>query len=1196
MKRILWIASGIVIVFCGIYTIRIVSNWNEVDDATTSTPFAQFAIGHERNVDFDWANTSLQRFTSRERRDQALDWILLSVLSQSGLSTPEIDQATFDMPPARVGYLQPIASFEYGLTRSRSLSRGRVIALVPAADSPSRALDLAQIADEQRKNTGNIPKTLMVFEYHLDPDANGARFKRLDDVDGASLFTEAAGYHHARVSNEQDFIDFLKTTDDLTYVSMNEGYLTLGGRHLGKLSKPITEDDVAALWQSAKELKEARAEVAAFKSKWESMTYRTESEKARLDAEYDAEYAKLSQRLPPERRVEGSGFSLDPTFDYSKLQVLFFGHEAEILAIGGGTPSDMKKVQAGLRKRSSDAMYEYLEQVRTRPEGGGERAADKLRDMIEPYRFQAARYDGALQGTQVGMTLFYTDLLAKLKAIEYWKGEPVEDFRPLTKVRLSPIYEEEIKRFSNTRLWFGTQDRGFQNAGDEVFIGRTATRIYAASASEFTPGKESEPNAESAQFLGWWNNHYDDVARLEPEYERLNQIMKWSLALALLEQKNNESQLGFLGDYKVDHTNWFPNWIQRNPQLKYTDWDNVGFFKSVPEGIRTESLPLLVSRDFYSFGTMHSLKGGVSLAKDDLFVERAALPRNIASNEEGVLRSGLNYKEFSSDAKVLETLDKTSYEFNETGVVSKARDAAKFREADSEVRNQSIGRTTAKSGGDMKIEVKLGETSFGRFETSSKGNLIKVRFREMELDQAHGVAEEISTVLRQNSDPRLVLAGRSDVEYVMALDCDHCYVVKLRGGDHWAKYAPESQPSVSLQDGWDARAAAMESDSPVINIAMLDRNALSVEMRGTNFVHIDPGAGGQPGAMVRLTNRGPPANATTVRMEINGVMTEARSASDGSIYVLKADLPEALQQDGSAFMAAIEDAANPNQKIAHALEQNRPDQVLNDILKDPFAAKTQMDEFGRTALADADHALAEGDFNLAKQKLDGFETLKGRSPDTVARLGIADVHERPDVAVSEIREALRSPGPVNDGIFDTINTLLGRPLADIDRVNLERMAAMYDMRRVQLAHGIRGEIIPDIRNGFVDFHVRLSESMSTPPVASTGPVDSGAPFYVLDNGTLANLDPATQVRMIFDPSAARELGETVRLPRWDLGHFQPREIETADGHRWLRVGRTQGPSGIYRTVQAVGNNNCNGDPTSDACQGDPYLVTPRNSG
>ena len=82
---------------------------------------------------------------------------------------------------------------------------------------------------------------------------------------------------------------------------------------------------------------------------------------------------------------------------------------------------------------------------------------------------------------------------------------------------------------------------------DALLFGRNATRVYAASSNPLAPGQESEPNAASAAFLAWWDRHYEAIAAFEPEYQRLNEIMKWSLVVSWLAQRDSLDRLGFLG-------------------------------------------------------------------------------------------------------------------------------------------------------------------------------------------------------------------------------------------------------------------------------------------------------------------------------------------------------------------------------------------------------------------------------------------------------------------------------------------------------------------------------------------------------------------------------------------------------------------------------------------------------------------------
>ncbi len=202
------------------------------------------------------------------------------------------------------------------------------------------------------------------------------------------------------------------------------------------------------------------------------------------------------------------------------------------------------------------------------------------------------------------MVLFYTDLMAKLWGWEFMETGPsfsIEGFVPETRLPVASIYLDEMERLNYTRLWFGKEDRGFQVAerGNSIIMSRGATRIYAASSNSLRPGEEAPANAQSEAFLGWWNDHYLEVARFEPEYERLNEVMKWSLVIGWLNQKDRGSLLGFLADYSVNRSRWFPNWVKHRPELKFQHWDRIGFYPHGYKEANTEALPLQYSSVYY---------------------------------------------------------------------------------------------------------------------------------------------------------------------------------------------------------------------------------------------------------------------------------------------------------------------------------------------------------------------------------------------------------------------------------------------------------------------------------------------------------------------------------------------------------------------------------------------------------------------
>jgi hypothetical protein len=1114
----------------------------------------------------------------------------LSLLAESGAPRDELNKLAFDLPPVRLGYLQPIAQFEYGGSRTRFLGGGRVLALVPNRQPDQRLVVLEHIADEQRKNTGQIPQTLIVFQYDLAPDLTGATLSRLPDVAAPTLYTAEAGYREKQIHSSSDLNDFLRSTNDLTYSSLQNGVLTVGGRTLADRFRSITQEDVAALWQSEKSIKATRAKVEAFKSKWENKTYRGEFEKIQLEQEFKRELAALQAEIPVSRQVNSSGFSLDPTFDYTAISKVI-----ELLRqplSDYANPQQIEDIENGLKNKDEGPLYTLLDQMNRQDS----QAAEEMDAIIDHYKFQQARYDGDLRGTEVGMTLFYTDLLAKLKAIEFWDETPITGFAPLTKVRVSTVYRKELKAHSNTRLWFGPLDQGYQNAGDALLFARNATRIYAASSNPFTPGKETQPNAESALFLGWWNDHYEEVAQYETEYERLNQIMKWSLLITWLNEKSATDQLGFLKDVNVDHAAWFADWVRHHPELRYRDWSRVPFNPPGYKGEKTETLPLLRSAPFPTMGEMHYLTGGVSLASEDAIRAKAVLPKTVAGAEELGLRSGVDYAHFEpGEIKSLTMLDKTEHTFNEQAgmvdTISKAAPEAKLRGLDAELANLQVERKYLQAGPDLRIEVKIGDQRLGEFSTQASGDTLRVGFQELEMDRAHDLAEEMSSAFAKNRSPDEILTQNPRIELAIAMDCDGCYVVKMRGTDRWLKLAKDDKPSVDLKEGWQGRVSALDSDNaPTMNLAFVDQHAFAQELQSQKYLLVVKNESGKSGVPLKVSNRGPPAGSPPDHVRIGSADFEGHRGPDGTFYVDIDRLGSLLNDNPTKLAFLIADDNRPAQQLASKIKARDYQGAADQIAADPLKAKHQINQLADAASADLDQALAQGRDSVANGEISLLSQIRP-GPELLAKQSIAQVHLDPGKAVDSIRQSLQSSTQPPDSIFHIIDSRLTREgLSTSEEHDLIAIAKMFDLKRYQQAGNLGGHIVPSLHADRIEFDLQLIEQVKATTVSAEEAMKTGGPWYVLDGPGLNTNDWINRIHHTVNDTVARDLGPVVKLPRWDLAQVQPDAIRTPDGRRWIRINEATTPlrnGGGYR--QLPSNGKC--DPHVDAtCDHGPYLV------
>ncbi len=222
-----------------------------------------------------------------------------------------------------------------------------------------------------------------------------------------------------------------------------------------------------------------------------------------------------------------------------------------------------------------------------------------------PYQF--ARYDGGLQGTEAGMTYFYTDILAKGYFYELGHGNPyghVTGFLPESQTSVPwghCTLEEE-----QGRIWFGLREEAIGVSPTQVDLGSVATRVFVLMQDPVYGEQEIEPSYKFGQGIWWWDRHYQEMADYEPQYHRLDQLMRWSAAIAwLVEQDDALLPLASV----TPAQNWrFGDWLQAHSELT---WQYDVPFVDVPDQ-PTESVLRLFSQPYEQCGSSWVSSGGIS--------------------------------------------------------------------------------------------------------------------------------------------------------------------------------------------------------------------------------------------------------------------------------------------------------------------------------------------------------------------------------------------------------------------------------------------------------------------------------------------------------------------------------------------------------------------------------------------------------
>jgi len=400
--------------------------------------------------------------------------------------------------------------------------------------------------------------------------------------------------------------------------------------------------------------------------------------------------------------------------------------------------------------------------------------AEFLEILYRTNSYQKARYDGMLQNTEIGMTLFYTDLLMKLWSFDYKDSAPeeyIEGFVSEAHYPISLTYYDNIQNYPSTRSWLGDQEAGynFHNRNKTVLFAHCATKIYNASSNDLFPGEEVESNYPSKRFANWWNNHYLQVADYEQEYHKLNQIMKWSVLITWL--KSN-GKCTFLDQQTSKKTKaGFDKWyIEHKDNL--TCHISIPFLDSTKLEQNTECMDLLKSEPFYLFANeyyTYSLSGGVSLPSAQKIQQR--LSSSLTAE-----KTLYPVKKIIKQKKIPNTTTKSvlDYSINEEGRIN--------REVNLWAKNTEIediyryDKSFSKTGDELIIT-----------ETTNSGELGSFKIKNNEISYDDGsvlTAKKVIDEINNSQYPDAILYDSRRIENIIDFGENKC-LAKLKNSEEW---------------------------------------------------------------------------------------------------------------------------------------------------------------------------------------------------------------------------------------------------------------------------------------------------------------------------------------------------------------------------------------------------------------------------
>lgn len=943
----------------------------------------------------------LEELRPDERADQIADWAVYGTLMQSGLSNEAIRAATYNNSPFRTPALEDVLDFAYGAGRRVFLPDGAVWLFYSERDK-DRTATLARLADQVRMEQGAFPGTASVFRYRSDLAAGAIYVAREADVTSKQLFSSEFGYVEQRVTTLDDLTSWLNSVDDVTHMAkLNKREIELGGRRMAHArTEGVTIDDLAALYQAHTTLAKQREIILELRGT-----------------------PFLAGAIPPPE----PGFSLDPQWDVdgfvNDLQQLAsnpakfirsamrIANDALYMEYDSSAPSRLVSTATDIQRffTSSDPnayrippdiqqQFKLITQsVRGKrgPESDEEAIVPflKLQDSLKQERsldaarlhvllahiesrnrFQCARYDGPLQGTRVGMILFYTDALAKLWAsVDHHRQAPVRQVHgflsgPIEGPFLEPLYWEEMWKFPSTRLWFGPKPEAYKGVPEQsegLNFTHIATRVYSAGSNPLQPGKETTTAESSRRVFNWWDRHFVKVADHEQAYHIQNEVMKWSVMTGWMAEHDFVPELN---NVAVNHAHRFDEWYAKSGQLRFREDIPFAPKERWPHG--NECLEIIRSYPFPSAGSSDTyIEGGVSLGSSESLKPTSRIRDDVPAQ---LRRGSVDYEQSTPDK--LRTLKNTQFEFptadkTAARVVATISDQARIRNGPSELVTKTLTLQVGSEGGKRSIALISDPGSLGTLHSEGTPDGVRLSWR----DGVVAGDEALVRTLAQSDD----LGGiRSDVSaraarnelltmrnlFVVNREGQAPQVIRMGGGNGKGPIDPgstssefsgpgESQPRLfAFVDGksdshsneylrfsdsphWQRALRLGLDDPPKVNVqsAMLEDQRATKIINGTKWQVLLPlkdESGLRLGEVGRVfTDRGPNGDARLVEIatgdptlgDVKGYVQEGtlylERPTNAALYPAFNDFVT-IQRVDKKYLRSVEDASNKG-TVAH---------------------------------------------------------------------------------------------------------------------------------------------------------------------------------------------------------------------------------------------------------------------------------------
>jgi hypothetical protein len=779
---------------------------------TPSAPVTAHPLSALTYVTYAGAAERLGGMEPIEAEEQVRDWLPVALAARLGLGTVAVRDALQDSLPVRETGFADMVTLPVGPGRALYDGAGTLHVLAPS-DDPHVGRTVGLLIDQHRVDAGTDPANVQIHRYRVE---RGARLVELATTPARPTdeVRAAYGYFTLRVDTAGGLAEFLRRATHVSWLRRQGVELVAGGWHWPDVpSAPLDSADISVL-QRGYDPHGAVRSLPAFS----------------LDPPRDPSTDDLVAALPevdPDvvraavgGRWSGTGYaSADELFGVVRKAVV---DDEPPASVGPGLPADRTQLWGLLNLLTGNPVY------------------------------SEAVYFGGLGGTEVGMTLFYTDYVAKDWVYGVGSGRPKTETGFVADPDAAIPWGHCAARNGSAdsgRLWFGQNDAAFDFDPDQVSLGQQATRLFSKADGE--GGTEVEPSFAFGRGLRWWDQHYQSVADHEPQYQRLDQLMRWSGAIDWL-VATGAARLPQLGDDAIRSGLRFADWYAGNDTLR----ERLPITFVSPPGTPAEAVLTVPSKTFQQCGLSY-VGGGVSLA--DHFGRPAVadpVVRKVSTGADGHV--------------VVRT----------TGPGSAAAAFGKLRLWLGQRLDRRLTVDIEATDGTIDQRFTIQDQSVGRLTATTHGAVVDVVWHRGPLDRVRQMLERIQDQMGPRAPPTLPRPAATSVLYADAAT-PGLYRV---GGQEWWRVTADIGPPGSTM-GLLIGGPAADGSGPVHYLARPVRGPRH-RAGDPTWIRVDPPGVGP--AVVRPST-GPPRSALTVRVSTPDKRTTTLRYVDDRAYARRDD-------------------------------------------------------------------------------------------------------------------------------------------------------------------------------------------------------------------------------------------------------------------------------------------------------------------